>query len=155
MPLLERDAAGEAFFVAVKVPERWLGVLPAVVAGARVEVDEPETLDLETERDDRARPLLNDLVARFLGFDAALAEPAVELRGLLGQLANLRQQSTGLPERENPALGRAVLEDFLGHAMPPVLRAIATPSRRGTITLVKSRRAKSALLKARIPSVAA
>src|SRR5439155_24838606 len=65
--LLQRQPSGEAFFVSVEVLERRLGIPPAVVAGARVEVDEPQPLDLRAERENLAGPLADDPLTFLFG----------------------------------------------------------------------------------------
>src|SRR6188768_2606522 len=49
---VNRDAAGEAFFVAVDVGDRLFRIAPAEVAVAVVPVDQPQPLDLAAEGDD-------------------------------------------------------------------------------------------------------
>src|SRR5437660_2407186 len=50
----------KSFVVPVKVLERGLGVMPAVITASGVEVDEPETLHVDPQADDGCGPLADD-----------------------------------------------------------------------------------------------
>src|SRR6185436_5827942 len=76
-------------FISMKVLERGLGIAPAVVAAAAVEVDEPESLHLDAEADDRLGPLHHHLLIRG---GIVFREPGDALDGGRGHALDSRQE---------------------------------------------------------------
>src|SRR5450759_1909342 len=112
--LLDPDAAAETFLVAMEEVERIFGPFPAIVPGPGVEIDEPRALDFDSEGPHLLRPVAEDFrrhaLKRVRGI--ALFLEALDL-GVGGAdsldrfprvFADLRQQPTGLFEREDLGL---------------------------------------------------
>src|SRR5262249_1147876 len=57
---LQLDTSSESFLIPMKILQRFLGILPAVVAAAVVEVDEPDAFDVDAQSHDRLGPALHD-----------------------------------------------------------------------------------------------
>ena len=53
-------AAAKALFVSVKELQAGLGPLPAVVAAAAIEINQPQSLHFDAEADDRFGPVADD-----------------------------------------------------------------------------------------------
>jgi len=88
----------------VEVLEPSLRVLPAVIAGARVEVHEPESLDLRAEREDLSSPFSDDPLAFLFGL-LAFGEPRELEDRFRSELLDLRKERAGFFQGEDLLLG--------------------------------------------------
>src|SRR5437764_1743386 len=95
---LKLDTSPKSFLVPVKILQRLLGVLPAVVAAAVVEVDQPHALDVDAEAHDRLGPALHDALLFALG---RLRQLVDVFHRLLRQALHLGEQRRGVLVREN------------------------------------------------------
>src|ERR1041385_809769 len=64
---LQFDTSPKPILVSMKILQRLLGILPAVVAAAVVEVDEPDALHVDPQAHDRLGPLLHHALLLALG----------------------------------------------------------------------------------------
>src|ERR1700674_2407223 len=110
--LLQRKTAREAFVVTVEVLERGLREFPAVVAGARVEVHEPQALDHGAESQDLAGPLPHDSLALVLALASGLSHPDVVEHRFRSDLLHLRQDLARLFESEDARLCRSARDEL-------------------------------------------
>ena len=110
--LLDPHPAAEAFFVRMVEHEARFGVAPAVVAGAVVEVHEPEAFHLEPAAHHGLGPLAHDLVQAVLGvLDPAVASELLDLQvGGLGEAPDLGEELRRLLVRED-----RLFRELLGH----------------------------------------
>src|ERR1051325_9024538 len=98
-----RNASAKSLFVAVEELQRRLGVAPAVVADAAVDIHEPESFDFDAEREDRLRPLREDAL-RLGGL--ALGEVLALRHGLAREPLHFRQELRGFLVREGLLLAQ-------------------------------------------------
>src|SRR5437763_9827714 len=95
---LKLDTSPKSFLVPMKILQRLLGVLPAVVAAAVVEVDQPHALDVDAEAHDRLGPALHDALLFALG---RLRQLVDVFHCLLRQALHLGEQRRGVLVRES------------------------------------------------------
>src|SRR5687767_5802198 len=105
---VDPEAPAEAVFVGMEVVQAVLGVLPAVVAGAVVEVHQPQALDLQAHAREGLRPRADDLVG-FVALARVACAAAAHGRkrghaavGVLGQTPYLGHQRRRFVVREEP-----------------------------------------------------
>src|SRR5438552_1266747 len=84
-----RATSTKPILVPMKVLQRLLRILPAVVPAAVVEVDEPDALDVDAKAHHRLGPVLHDALLVAL---RVLGKGVDPVDGLLRQALNVRQQ---------------------------------------------------------------
>jgi len=84
----------ESLFVPVEILQRFFGVLPAVVAAAVVEVDQPQTFHFDPHFHDRLGPFCDDLLAGIT--QCVTGEGFYFFHGNGRQLLHLREEGRSL-----------------------------------------------------------